>query len=99
MGSQLINVYNVSVCVCVDSCVYFTCSEEHYRDRSVEASPGTNANRHQGHQEGKEDKKRSTQQQSQCGDLPVCIKSIKEKTQMVDQSPILLHCMHCIHII
>ncbi len=77
MGRQLINVFNVSVCVCVHGCVYFTCSKEHNSDRSVEASSGANADRHQGHQEGKEDKEYSTQQQNQCGDLPVCNQYIK----------------------
>lgn len=95
MGSQLINVFNVSVCVCVQGCVYFTCGKEHNSNRSVEASPGANADRHQGHQEGKEDKERSTQQQSQCGNLPVCIKSIHKNT--TDQFHIVLHCMHYIH--
>ncbi len=85
------------VCVCIPGCVYFTCSKEHNSDRSVEASPGANADRHQGHQEGKEDKEYSTQQQNQCGDLPVCIKSIHKNT--TDQFHIVLHCMHYIHII
>lgn len=75
MGSQLVNVLNISVCVC-----HFTCSKKHNCDRSVEASPGANADRHQSHQEGKEDKESSTQQQSQCGNLPVCIKSIHKNT-------------------
>lgn len=100
MGSQLVNVLNISVCLSVCVCIYFTCSKEHNCDRSVEASPGANADRHQGHQEGKEDKESSTQQQSQCGNLPVCIKSIHKNTNSRSVSyHITLHCMHYIQII
>lgn len=47
------------------------CSKEHNCHRSVETSSGANAYRHESHQEGKEDKERSTQQQSECGNLPI----------------------------